>query len=220
MNKGWISLYRKTLDNPKLDSDNDYWTFWTKLLLLCNHGKMDKIFEGKRITLRPGQIITGRKYLAEKCNISEAKAERIIKWLISEQQIEQQTSTKNRLITIKNWGRYQKVDNKVNNKRTTSEQQTDTYNNNNNGNNDNNKNYSASFLSFYQAYPVKKGKKAAYRAWKNAKDKPALSVLLKAIEQQKKSDSWRGGYIPYPATWLNQGRWDDEITIKQVSKKY
>lgn len=50
-----------------------------------------------------------------------------------------------------------------------------------------------------------------------AKRKPGrdlLEQLLGAIEAQKRSDDWlkeNGKYIPYPATWLNDGRWMDEI---------
>jgi hypothetical protein len=39
--------------------------------------------------------------------------------------------------------------------------------------------------------------------------------MLSAIDLQKRSDQWRregGQYIPNPATWLSQGRWDDEAT--------
>ena len=41
-----------------------------------------------------------------------------------------------------------------------------------------------------------------------------MDVVLKAIEAQKHSAQWQrdnGQYIPYPATWLNQGRWEDEV---------
>ena len=41
-----------------------------------------------------------------------------------------------------------------------------------------------------------------------------LDVVLLAVEKQKKSKQWQadqGQYIPHPATWLNQGRWDDEL---------
>jgi len=34
------------------------------------------------------------------------------------------------------------------------------------------------------------------------------------VEAQKRSRQWvesDGKYIPHPATWLNQGRWDDEV---------
>ena len=39
-------------------------------------------------------------------------------------------------------------------------------------------------------------------------------VLLYAIALQKNSQQWKkdnGQYIPNPATWLNQGRWEDEV---------
>jgi uncharacterized protein YdaU (DUF1376 family) len=70
------------------------------------------------------------------------------------------------------------------------------------------------FDAFWQAYPKKVGKIAARKAWKKAK-RPPTGIILAAVEQQKKSDQWRkdnGQYIPNPATWLNQGRWDDEPT--------
>ena len=40
--------------------------------------------------------------------------------------------------------------------------------------------------------------------------------MLAALEQQRQSHDWQkegGRYIPYPATWLNQGRWEDEVGI-------
>ena len=42
-----------------------------------------------------------------------------------------------------------------------------------------------------------------------------MDVLIAAIERQKQSQQWikdDGQYIPNPATWLNQGRWEDEVT--------
>lgn len=72
-----------------------------------------------------------------------------------------------------------------------------------------------SFLTFYGHYPVKKGRKAAWRAWRLAKDKPPLTELLRAIEKQKNFRNWKEGFIPHPSTWLNQGRWDDEEENKE-----
>ncbi len=71
----------------------------------------------------------------------------------------------------------------------------------------------ADFDAFWQAYPYKTAKKAALKAWRNAKDKPPLADLLAAIAAQRKSQAWTkdgGKFIPHPATWLNQGRWDDK----------
>ncbi|MFA5378130.1 MAG: hypothetical protein WC455_20425 [Dehalococcoidia bacterium] len=69
------------------------------------------------------------------------------------------------------------------------------------------------FLQFWAEYPKKTGKKAAFKAWINAKDKPSNEVLIASLKLQKKSEQWKkdnGQFIPLPATWLNQGRWDDE----------
>ncbi len=73
--------------------------------------------------------------------------------------------------------------------------------------------FNDSFFAFWEAYPKKIGKKEAFRAWQKAVDKPDIDTILMAIRNQVNSDAWRrndGQYIPHPATWLNQGRWDDE----------
>jgi hypothetical protein len=68
------------------------------------------------------------------------------------------------------------------------------------------------FDAFWQAYPRKVGRKAAIKAWNSAKDRPPLADVLAAVETQKRLPAWTkdgGQFIPHPATWLNQGRWDD-----------
>lgn len=73
-----------------------------------------------------------------------------------------------------------------------------------------------SFENFWKAYPRKEGKGACKKIW--AKLKPSgllLQNMLEAISNQKQSDKWQkdgGQYIPMPSTWLNQSRWEDEIT--------
>ena len=68
------------------------------------------------------------------------------------------------------------------------------------------------FDRFWNAYPKKVGKEAARKAM--AKVKAPIETILTAIEQQKRSEQWtkdNGQFIPNPATWLNQGRWGDEL---------
>ena len=75
--------------------------------------------------------------------------------------------------------------------------------------------YLKRFDEFWAAYPRKIGKDAALKAFK--KRKPSAELLEKmisAIEKQKHSVQWNrdnGQYIPNPATWINQGRWEDEL---------
>ncbi len=77
--------------------------------------------------------------------------------------------------------------------------------------------YPPDFETFWEAYPRRVGKKAAEMAWKARKKEGALPPLpdvLRALEAQKNAPGWQrdgGQYIPNPATWLNQGRWDDEL---------
>ena len=67
------------------------------------------------------------------------------------------------------------------------------------------------FDRFWQAYPKKTGKGAASKAW--AKAKPPIEAVLAALAWQRTQPAWvkdAGDYIPNPATWLNQRRWEDE----------
>ena len=86
---GWIKLHRKTLDNPIVCKDPDHLAVWNYLLLKASHKEVDMIFKGKRITLKPGQLITGRKALGNKIKVNESKVRRILKLFENEQQIEQ-----------------------------------------------------------------------------------------------------------------------------------
>lgn len=72
------------------------------------------------------------------------------------------------------------------------------------------------FQQFWDTYPKKIGKRAAEKAWYAAKSRPALNLILSTLHTAKASPDWKkeqGKYIPHPATWLNQGRWDDVLTM-------
>lgn len=140
--EGWIKLHRKTLDNPIITKDSDYLAVWIYLLLNTTHKEYDVLFKGERVTLKRGQLLTGRKSISEKLKIDENKVQRILKSLENEHQIEQQKSNKNRLITIVSWDKYQQDEQQneqqLNNKRTTTEQQVNTNKNVKNIKNDDN----------------------------------------------------------------------------------
>jgi len=78
--------------------------------------------------------------------------------------------------------------------------------------------YSVDFLEFYSAYPLKKSKAKAYKAWK--KLKPDLHTCLAALQSQmiekgflkaekKFCPEWK-----HPSTWLNDKCWEDECVVK------
>ncbi len=75
--------------------------------------------------------------------------------------------------------------------------------------------YAPEFEIFWKVYPRKVGKEAAYKAW--GKLKPPIEACLSTLEWQKESRDWLkdgGEYIPHPATWLNQKRWQDEKAVE------
>ena len=139
---GWVKLHRKMLDNPIIMKDAEHLAVWMYLLLNATHAEYPALFKGKKIMLQPGQLITGRKSIASSLCVSESKVTRILSAFESEQQIEQLTSNKNRLISVVNWDKYQIFDQQneqqMNNNRTTTEQQLNTNKKNKNVKNEKN----------------------------------------------------------------------------------
>lgn len=127
MRDNWIKLHRKILDNPVVTKDADHLAIWIWLLCEASYTEHERMFGGKKITMKPGQLITGREQIAKELKVNQNKVQRVLKRFETEQQIEQQTTRYGRLISILNWSEYQsseqQTEQQVNNKRTTSEQQ-------------------------------------------------------------------------------------------------
>jgi hypothetical protein len=70
------------------------------------------------------------------------------------------------------------------------------------------------FDQFWSIYPKKVAKGAAEKAWRKIRpDGQLAGAIFAAVEKAKSNPSWRkdgGQFIPHPATWLNQRRWEDE----------
>jgi len=139
MDNGWIKLHRKLKDKGYYKRSG-YIHLWVHLLLSVNHEPKEFMWNGEIIMVSGGQMITGRKQLSEDTGIPESTIEDILKFLESQQQIQQQKTTKYRLITILNWKTHQVSDSKSNNRATTEQQQADT--NKNEKKNKNEKNIS------------------------------------------------------------------------------
>ena len=71
------------------------------------------------------------------------------------------------------------------------------------------------FTQFWEAYPNKKGRKAAEKAWDKLAPPPELvETILEAVEEQKHGEEWKrdgGRFISHPARWLNDQRWEDAV---------
>lgn len=71
----------------------------------------------------------------------------------------------------------------------------------------------ARFERFYEAYPRKRSRNDAVKAFtKLNPDDALLEQILASLEQVKASGEWSDPkFIPYPASWLNAAGWLDEV---------
>lgn len=82
------------------------------------------------------------------------------------------------------------------------------------------------FKRFWEFYPKKKAKPVALRAWEKAvklradlTEEHFTEMVVKAIENFKRTPEWlkdNGAFIPYPASWLNGQRWEDDLSAPKV----
>lgn len=74
--------------------------------------------------------------------------------------------------------------------------------------------YSDDFLLFWAEYPKKVGKAEAFKRYKKLKlTKTDNADIITALKWQRDSAQWQrdgGRYVPNPATYLSQRRWEDE----------
>jgi hypothetical protein len=78
------------------------------------------------------------------------------------------------------------------------------------------------FERFWMAYPWRRAKKPARKAFERALKKTSLAAMLQALDWQRLQPQWLkqgGAFIPLPTTWLNQERWDDQPPPQSVGSE-
>ncbi len=224
--EGYIKLFRSLLTWEWIDKPETLSTF-IFLLLVANHS--DNEWHGT--TIKRGQTVTSYTEIAHKMGLSVQQVRTSIKRLKSTGEITHEKTNRYSLITIRNYEVYQSIINtQINNQATVSQQSSNNQltTNNNEKNDKNDKKYiyaqnDSAFEAFWNAYPKKKDKVRARTAFDklNITDE-LLQKFLTAICEQKKSEDWQkenGRFIPYPATWLNGHRWEDENKVTTYQKE-
>lgn len=115
---GWIKLHRQLLENP-IASKPEYAWVWISILLLANHKDKEILLSGKVEICKRGQFITSRQRLSEQTGVSCSTVERCLSWLKNNGEIEQQGTNKYRLITVKNYNRFQSDEQQMDSQRYT-----------------------------------------------------------------------------------------------------
>lgn len=220
MDNGWIKLHRKALDSG-LMQNQDLWMFWCWCLLKATHKPCKVMVGWQMVELQPGQFVFGRKKAAAELPLTEQTIRTCLKKLENLQNLTIKPTNKFSIITIINWDTYQSTnqqDNQQNNQHVTSSQPAA-----------NHKQeckeyketiYTPSFLKFWEAYPKKTGKGEAFKAWEKIKPpKPSADEIIRSVQHHNQTEQWRNKqYIPNPATFLNQRRWEDEVETAKIRK--
>lgn len=77
------------------------------------------------------------------------------------------------------------------------------------------------FSDFYKLYPNKKGKENARVMWSRLTEKErelAHSWLIRYIAYWKQKEIEKQ-FLPHPATWLHQKRWEDDLSDNVILSK-
>jgi hypothetical protein len=77
------------------------------------------------------------------------------------------------------------------------------------------------FESFWKLYPRKVAKRAAQKIWQrlnSLEQKQALDAIPNHVKYWKLKMTEQD-FIPHPSTWLNQGRFEDELVIEEPKPK-
>ena len=75
------------------------------------------------------------------------------------------------------------------------------------------------FNEFWEAYPLKRGKGAAAKAYEKALDKVQPDYLLDRVRSFRDDPYRPYDFTPLATTWLNQERWEDEPYKKRDKDK-
>ena len=216
--EGWVKLHRCMLEWEWFKKPNMFRLF-CYLIMKANH--QDGKWQG--IEIKRGQVLTGRKALSEATGISEQSIRTCLTRLQKTGEINQQINQKNSLITILNYDKFQDVQEKSTSKSTTDQPDTNqilTTNKNNKEEEEekettNGRSRSCvNFDKFWEVYPKKTAKIAAKKAWVKMKCDSLIEKILVSVQSAKTTEGWmkeNGKYIPNPARWINEGRWEDEI---------
>ena len=228
---GWLKLYRSILDSAVFQ-DAEILKVW--IWLLCNVAfeQHDTICYGKVIHLKPGQIATGRKKIAQCTDLNENKVYRALTALKSLGNIEIKSTNKYSIITIVNWDKYQGE----NGNRTTNEQQTNCkttaeeqqdnikrtqHKNEKNGKKEKNIYICSFFQSVWDEYPKKLGKnkitKAAMEQLEEAGEDAVMDAVRRYVEKIKR-DGTEEKYIMHGSTFFN-GAWRDYVLVDKPEEQ-
>lgn len=230
MHRGYVKLWRKTLDNGVLQN-GDLCRFWMYCLLKASHKDHKAIIGYQEIELHSGEFVFGRKKASHELRMTESKVRKSLHTLEKMKNVTIKTTNKFSIVSIVNWSIYQQEeianDQQTNQQTTinqpTNDQQTTTYKNVKNVKNGrmvrsktSTMSYDEEFERFWLSYPAHRrtNKKEAYRVWKGMNgDRPPIEVVMLSLEEWSVSEDWGkedGKFVPGAMKFIEGRYWEAE----------
>jgi hypothetical protein len=211
---GWIKLHRQIRDHW-LWSDSDKLKMWLDIILEVNHAPAKIVMGYNLVECERGQTVRSLQGWAERWNISKDSARHFLMLLQKDNMIVLENMKFTTRITVCNYDTYNATthDEQTEAKRKPNGDQTGADPNKKNKEGKEGKEINIPFDVFWNLYDKKVGDKSkCENKWKNLTDPEREKVIqtlpgfIAGIRDKQ--------YQPYPQTYLNNKRWEDEISTK------
>ena len=106
MHRGFVKLWRKSLDSP-VWKNPDLWRFWSWCLLKAAHNDFAELVGFQCVALKPGEFVFGRKVAARETGLSEQTIRTCIATLQKLGNLTITSTNKFSILTIEKWDDYQ-----------------------------------------------------------------------------------------------------------------
>ena len=228
--QGWVKLHRKILEDELwIDCTPEQKVIMMTLLMLANHDDKSWIWQGKKFSIKAGQLITSiesiRKISGK--NISSKNVRSALVKFKKYGFLANESAKTGRLITIANWAKYQSNDDEVAKQEAKRWQrggkEVATNKNVKNVENINtraNGTLESDFEKLWKLYPKKIGKKPALAAYKRVmsrKKNPATNRQIQdgivAYRQLINSKGIEKRFVKDGSTFFNQESWNDYLEV-------
>lgn len=207
-NNGYIKAFRKLTEWEWYNDANTFRVFM-HLLLTANYEES----KWQGITIKPGQLITGRKKLAKDLKLSERQIRTSISRLKSTSEIAIKSTNKFSIVTICKWSDYQ-GEKEVG--RPTKRPATSPSSDHNLRSKEVKEVLTREFEKFWSLYGKKQDRKKCLLKWKTLSqaDKEKIFQTLPAYIASTPDKQFRKN----PLTYLNGEVWHDEETSSEPEK--
>ena len=202
---------RQTLESEVFSNKPDKWfKIWFYLINKANYKDNQKF--------KRGQAFIKYEWIEESTKATKHQIDHFMRWAKEASMLATQKATRGMVVTILNYDRFQTLDNYKSD--TESELKAKQKRNKSDtilkkDKNEKNPIYVQNFALFWKNYPRKEAKKVAWESWVKVGEPESIIEKMRVILPiQMESDQWtknNGEFIPLPATYINQERWEDEI---------